>query len=186
MSRFLALLSVMRLPTRNAEGIGALVKLLAPHTDTHVTGHWPQSVVLEQPASLAPEHPVRLGDGMPLGAVGHDANSQLRLRLCTEDQDEAREWLPGGRLIADLRVLLEVYLGWRCTALLQLSIPREMVPAPVLGRTRSMLGMTAVLMRTEGVLASAQDDTITINLGRYQGLQPNPCRKEVQHVAYRF
>lgn len=49
-----------------------------------------------------------------------------------------------------------------------------------------MLGMTAVLMRTEGVLASAQDDTITINLGRYQGLQPNPCRKEVQHVAYRF
>lgn len=186
MSRFLALLSVMRLPTRNAEGIGALVKLLAPHTDTHVTGHWPHSVVLEQPASLAPERPVRLGQGMPLGAVGHDANSQLRLRLCTEDEDEAREWLPGGRLIADLQVLLEVYLGWRCTALLQLSIARERVPVPVLGRTRSMLGMTAVLKRAEGAHASAQDDTITINLGRYQGLQPNPCRKEVQHVAYRF
>ncbi|MGN8258497.1 type VI secretion system baseplate subunit TssG [Pseudomonas sp. SMSB3] len=185
MSRFLALLSVMRLPTRNAEGIGALVKLLAPHTDTHVIGHWPQSTVLEQPASLAPEHPVTLGQGMPLGAVGHDANSQLRLRLCTENQDEAHGWLPGGQLIADLRVLLEVYLGWRCTALLQLSIPHQMVPAPVLGRTRSMLGMTAVLKRGESVLASAQDDTITINLGRYQGLHLNPRRKEVQHVAYR-
>ncbi|MFP5426858.1 MAG: type VI secretion system baseplate subunit TssG [Gammaproteobacteria bacterium] len=185
-SRFLALLSVMRLPTRNAEGIAALVKLLAPHTEAQVTGHWPQRVVLRQPASLAVESPVMLSQGMPLGTFGHDANSQLRLLLCTEDQDEAREWLPGGQLIADLRVLLEVYLGWRCTALLQLSIPREMVPVPVLGRTRSMLGMTAVLKRTKDVNAPAQDHTITINLGRYQGLQLNPCRREVQHVAYRF
>lgn len=186
MSRFLALLSVMRLPTRNAEGISALVKLLAPRTEVQVTGHWPQRVVLAQPASLVPERPVTLGQGMPLGAVGHDANSQLRLRLCTEDQDEAREWLPGGRLITDLRVLLEVYLGWRCTALLQLIIPREMVPVPVLGRTQSMLGMTAVLKRATGLHALAQEDMITINLGRYQGLQLNPCSREVEHVAYRF
>lgn len=184
MSRFLALLSVMRLPTRNAEGIGALVKLLAPQTEVQVTGHWPQRVPLAQPASLSPERPVMLGQGMPLGAVGHDANSQLRLRLCTEDQDEAREWLPGGRLIADLRVLLEVYLGWRCTALLQLIIAREMVPVPVLGRTQSMLGMTAVLKRAKGVHPMAEEDTITINLGRYRGLQMNPYRREVQHVAY--
>lgn len=38
----------------------------------------------------------------------------------------------------------------------------------------------------KGVHPMAQEDTITINLGRYRGLQLNPCRREVQHVAYAF
>ncbi len=36
-SRFLALLGTMRLPTRNAEGIRALVSLLAPNTRAIIT-----------------------------------------------------------------------------------------------------------------------------------------------------
>jgi len=184
MSRFLALLSVMRLPTRNAEGISALVKLLAPGTQAHVTGHWPQRVVLERPASLRIERPVKLSQGMPLGAVAVDANSQLRLRLHTDDPQEAREWLPGGQLLLDLHVLLEVYLGWRCTARLQLSIPLHLLPVPVLGRTQVRLGMTAVLGLPAGEEATAH--TITVNLGRYQGLKLNPSNREVAHVAYRF
>ncbi|MFK0095018.1 type VI secretion system baseplate subunit TssG [Pseudomonas sp. NPDC090592] len=186
MSRFLALLSVMRLPTRNAEGVSALVRLLAPGTQAHVTGHWPRRVVLERPASLAIERPVKLSQGMPLGAVAVDANSQLRLLLHTDDPQEAREWLPGGQLLLDLRVLLEVYLGWRCTAKLQLSIPLRLLPVPVLGRAQVRLGMTAVLDLPTGEAAMAHPDTITVNLGRYQGLQLNPCNREVAHVAYRF
>jgi len=186
MSRFLALLSVMRLPTRNAEGIAALVKLLAPSTQAYVTGHWPQRVVLQRLASLAIDSPVSLSQGTPLGAVGLDANSQLRLLLHTDDPDEAREWLPGGRLQLDLLVLLEVYLGWRCTAKLQLSIPLHLLPAPVPGRTQVRLGMTAVLGLPTGEEPVAHPNTITVNLGRYQGLQLNPCNREVQHVAYRF
>ncbi|WP_151030256.1 type VI secretion system baseplate subunit TssG, partial [Citrobacter cronae] len=123
MSRFLALLGVMRLPTRNAEGIAALARLLAPATRVTVRGHWPCAVPLDHPASLAPERPVTLGHGTPLGAVGHDANSQLLLALFTEDPAEARGWLPGGQLHSDLFVLLQVYLGWRCTAKLQLTLP---------------------------------------------------------------
>ena len=184
MSRFLALLGVMRLPTRNAEGISALVKLLAPGTQAHVFGHWPQRVVLERPASLALGSPVSLSQGTPLGAVGLDANSQVRLLLHTHDPDEAREWLPGGQLLLDLQVLLEVYLGWRCTARLQLSIPLRLLPVPVLGRTQARLGMTAVLGLPVGEEATAH--TITVNLGRYQGLKTNPCNREVAHVAYRF
>jgi len=185
MSRFLALLSVMRLPTRNAEGIAALVKLLAPSTQAYVTGHWPQRVVLQRLASLAIDSPVSLSQGTPLGAVGLDANSQLRLLLHTDDPDDAREWLPGGRLLLDLLVLLEVYLGWRCTAKLQLSIPLHLLPAPVLGRIQVRLGMTAVLGLPTSEEAVAHPSTITVNLGRYQGLQLNPCNREVQHVAYR-
>jgi len=184
MSRFLALLSVMRLPTRNAEGISALVKLLAPGTQAHVTGHWPQRVVLGRPASLAMDNPVSLSQGLPLGTVGLDANSQLRLLLHTNDPDEAREWLPGGQLLLDMQVLLEVYLGWRCTARLQLSIALRLLPVPVLGHTQVRLGMTAVLGLPAG--EEATDHTITVNLGRYQGLKLNPCNREVAHVAYHF
>ena len=43
-SRFLALLSVMRLPARTEEGIQALVRLLAPHTRAEASPHCPRTV----------------------------------------------------------------------------------------------------------------------------------------------
>ncbi|WP_268797260.1 type VI secretion system baseplate subunit TssG [Pseudomonas huanghezhanensis] len=186
MSRFLALLGLMRLPTRNAEGITALVRLLAPDTVAKVTPHWPQKVTLKHPASLSLERPVSLAQGMPLGPVGRDANSQLRLGLFTENSEEGRGWLPGGQLHQDLLVLLRVYLGWRCTARLQLSLPLRCLPLPRLGDASVLLGMTAVLGLGDDAWHLADRDTITINLGRYQGLQNNPWNREIQHVAYRF
>ncbi|VVN67538.1 type VI secretion system baseplate subunit TssG [Pseudomonas fluorescens] len=185
-SRFLALLSVMRLPTRNAEGIVALVKLLAPETRARVTPHWPQKIPLAQPASLCSRRPVSLSQGTPLGSVGHDANSQLHLALFTEDEDEARGWLPAGQLHNDLRVLLRVYLGWRCTAKLQLSLPLRSLPAPVLGRAPVRLGMTAVLGLGSEAWQVGAHDTITLNLGRYQGLSKNSQNRETEHVTYGF
>ena len=185
-SRFLALLSVMRLPTRNAEGITALVKLLAPNTQAQVTPHWPLRIALEQPASLSRQRPVSLSQGTPLGSVGFDANSQLRLTLHTEDTEEAEGWLPGGQLHSDLLVLLQVYLGWRCTAKLQLSLPVHSLPVPVLGHTPIRLGMTGVLGLGSDAWQVAEHDTLTINLGRYQGLSINPHNRETQHVAYLF
>ncbi|MGD2947726.1 type VI secretion system baseplate subunit TssG, partial [Escherichia coli] len=53
-----------------------------------------------------------------LGRTGTDVNSQLLLKLYTEDAAEARGWLPGGQLHSDLLVLLRVYLGWRYQALI--------------------------------------------------------------------
>lgn len=185
-SRFLALLSVMRLPTRNAEGILALVKLLAPETQAQVTGHWPQRIALAHPASLSRQRPVSLSQGTPLGCVGQDANSQLRLMLYTDDTRQARGWLPDGELYRDLLVLLRVYLGWRCTAKLQLSLPVRSLPVPVLGHAPVRLGMTAVLGLGGDAWRVVEGDTLTINLGRYQGLSINPRNRETQHVAYRF
>lgn len=181
-SRFLALLSVMRLPTRNAEGITALVTLLAPNTQALVTAYWPQKIALTQPASLCTRYPVSLSQGTPLGRVGHDANSHLRLTLLTTDPQEASGWLPGGQLHCDLLVLLRVYLGWRCTAKLQLSLPVRSLPVPVLGEASIRLGMTGVL----GLGEATQHDTLTINLGRYQGLSINSLNRETQYVAYLY
>lgn len=178
-SRFLALLGVMRLPTRNAEGITALVKLLAPGTRVQVTPHWAQRIALARPAGLCPRHPVSLAQGTPLGNVGRDANSQLLMTLRTEDPGEAVGWLPGGPLHSDLLVLLRVYLGWRCTARLRLSLAPHLLPPPSLGRADLLLGMT-------GVLGNVGEALLTINLGRYQGLPENPQLRKTAHVAYRF
>ena len=185
-SRFLALLSVMRLPTRNAEGIAALVSLLAPNTQAKVTPHWPQKILLEQPASLSRQCPVSVSQGAPLGCLGRDANSQLRLALYTDDTHEASGWLPGGQLHSDLLVLLRVYLGWRCTAKLQLSLPVRSLPVPVLGKAAIRLGMTGLLGLGSNALQVSAHDIFTINLVGYRGLSINPHIREIQHVAYAF
>ena len=52
-SRFLALLGTMRLPTRNAEGIRALVSLLAPNTRAIITEPDPVKVHIDKPLNEA-------------------------------------------------------------------------------------------------------------------------------------
>jgi type VI secretion system protein ImpH len=185
-SRFLALLSVMRLPTRNAEGIKALVKLLASKTQVRVSPRWPQEIPLPQPASLCSSRPVTLSEGTPLGNVGHDVNSQLHLMLSTDDASEANDWLPGGTLHSDLLVLLRVYLGWRCNATLQLTVAVSRLPTPVLGNPHLRLGMTGVLGLGADTWSAKEQDTLTVNLGRYQGLSANPRNRKTQHVSYPF
>lgn len=184
LSRFLALLGVMRLPTRTAEGVIALVKLLSPVTQARVTAHWPRVVRMERGASLGPEAPVGLGQGTPLGSLGQDVNSELCLALTVADVEEARRWLPGALLHADLLVLLRVYLGWRSSASLQLSLPLRSLPLPVLGGQPLLLGMTAAL--APGACAEEAEPSLTISLGRYEGLRRNPKAKRIKHVTYRF
>ncbi|MNF98577.1 hypothetical protein D3C84_814410 [compost metagenome] len=83
-------------------------------------------------------------------------------------------------------MLLRVYLGWRCTAKLQLSLPLRSLPAPVLGRAPVRLGMTAVLGPGSDAWQVGAHDTITLNLGRYQGLSKNSRDREIEHVTYGF
>ncbi len=180
-SRFLALLGVMGLPTRNAEGMQALVTLLAPGTGVGVTPHWPRRVPLAAAAVLCAQQRPSLSQSVVLGGVGTDVNSEVLLTLVTQDLSQTCAWLPGGQQLRDLMVLLRVYLGWRCCATLQLSAPLNCLPEPVLGKTPLRLGMTARL--DSGADSEAR---ITVSLGRYQGLHGNPLKRESTHVAYRF
>ncbi|MDU6128038.1 MAG: type VI secretion system baseplate subunit TssG, partial [Veillonella sp.] len=185
-SRFLALLSVMRLPTRTAEGVTALVGLLAPLTKATVVPHDPQPVILPAPAGLSKNSPISLKTRTLLGRTGTDVNSQLLLKLYTEDAAEARGWLPGGQLHSDLLVLLRVYLGWRCQARLQLTLPVSLLPAARLGKQRVQISRTGILRAS---FAAPATGTVTVSLGRYQGLIPAFSirnRESMTHVSYSF
>lgn len=185
-SRFLALLSVMRLPTRTAEGVTALVGLLAPLTKATVVPHDPQPVILPAPAGLSKNSRISLKTRTLLGRTGTDVNSQLLLKLYTEDAAEARGWLPGGQLHSDLLVLLRVYLGWRCQARLQLTLPVSLLPAARLGKQRVQISRTGILRAS---FAAPATGTVTVSLGRYQGLIPALSirnRESMTHVSYSF
>lgn len=186
-SRFLALLSVMRLPTRTAEGVTALVRLLSPKTTAKVTPHLPQKITLLHPAGLGLQHQVSLSQQAVLGAVGTDVNTQLLLTLYTTDKEEAKGWLPNGSLLCDLMVLLRVYLGWRCNARLELVLPTSLLEPPRLGSSSTLLGLSGVLgVGLTNVNSVSLPVEIKVNLGCYQGLQPNMAKREIQNVNFQF
>ncbi|EEQ02312.1 hypothetical protein yrohd0001_17990 [Yersinia rohdei ATCC 43380] len=191
-SRFLALTSMMRLPTRTSEGIIALVHLLAPETDARVIAHDRYRIPLRHPLAMSARHPVSMSNSPVMGSHAVDVNSQVLLQLTTDNPDEAREWLPGGQLHTDLLALLQVYLGSRLHVRLQLSVLRTLLPDAQLScqpqSSGILLGRTAV-MRALRTTATAQTDTeiITINLGRYQRVQENFHRRETdEHGDYRW
>ncbi|MDH2066239.1 type VI secretion system baseplate subunit TssG [Pantoea sp. GD03673] len=169
-SRFLALLGTMRLPTRNAEGIQALVRLLAPATEARVFEHDTVIVPMQARSGLAKANRVSLSQRAVLGKSARDGNSRVRVSLFTQDPAEAQGWLPGNHLQTDLLALMRVYLGYRSDARLQLTIPLSLLPEPRLDRKqRLILGRTGVL----GLKPAKQNNPpahLTINLGYYEGM----------------
>ena len=180
-SRFLALLPVMLLPGRTAEGMASLVSLLAPDTRAQVWHHDRRRIPLKKPLAMSVHQPVSLKGRPVMGAYGTDVNSQVLMRLTSTNPQEARGWLPGGDLHTDLMALLHVYLGGRLDVRLQLCVDRRLLPDATLsskpGSAGAQLGRTAV-MRQLNTDTAKQPETITINLGRYERVQENIHRKE--------
>jgi len=190
-SRFLALLGTMRLPTRTAEGISALVRLLAPNTQVRVVPHDKRRIPLLAAAQLSTRHPLSLMNKPVLGRTATDVNSQVLIQLSSSDADEVQRWLPDGQLHNDLLALLHVYLGARLHARLELKVLRSLLPdaqLSVTGRQGGQLGQTAVLksqvVHSKG---ACSERLITIGLGRYQALPEQTKKIEVdENGNYRF
>lgn len=183
-SRFLALLGVMRLPARTEEGIQALVRLLAPHTQVTVTPYCPRTVYIDNPLGFYGDDDFQLDGYTVLGDVTTEIASQLRIALYTEDHAEAQGWLPEGQTYDDFLVLLRVYLGWRYKALIQLTVPTQLLPAPVLGETSFLLGLTGVLGMEGDEVPPDLPATFTIEAGCYRGMPPAVTLQGDRRVTY--
>ncbi|CNL10752.1 type VI secretion system baseplate subunit TssG [Yersinia aleksiciae] len=185
-SRFLALLGVMRQPGRTAEGVQALVRLLAPFTQADVMPHCLRTVRLTSQMTFADEGGNWLDGYTVLGDEAIDANSQLLISLQTEDRDEAGDWLPDGPLYTDFLVLLRVYLGWRYRACIQLTVATRLLPALVLDETPVRLGLTGVLGLDDDTLSDDIPEYYTVELGHYSGLTPQKYQEGNRRVSYDF
>ncbi|WP_312212391.1 type VI secretion system baseplate subunit TssG [Pseudescherichia sp.] len=185
-SRFLALLGIMRLPARTEEGIQALVKLLAPHTQATVTPYDPRTVVIDRPLGFYGEEDFLLDGYTILGDEMTDISSQLLIALYTGNEEEAQGWLPGGQCYDDFLVLLRVYLGWRYKARIELTVPTQLLPAPVLDETPFILGMTGVLGMEGETVPPDLPATFTTELGSYCGMPSAVTQQGNQRVIYAF
>lgn len=181
-SRFLALLPVMLLPGRTAEGMTSLVRLLAPNTLAKIWHHDKRRVPLKKPLIMSVSQPVTLTNRPVMGNYATDVNSQVLMRLTTTDSTEVLGWLPGGELHTDLMTLLYVYLGARLDVRLQLSVDRSLLPDATMSSKPNagamQLGRTAVMRPLNAANTVTHSKTITINLGRYERVQENIHRRE--------
>lgn len=185
-SRFLALLGVLRQPGRTEEGLQSLVRLLAPNTAAHVQPHCLRPVPVAQPMGFVDDDDILLDGNMPLGDEVMEAQSQLLIELRTDDDREATNWMPDGQLYQDFLVLLRVYLGWRYRARIRLTVSTHMLPVIPLGEAPFRLGMNGVLGVEDGFIPENIPDTFTTELGSYNGMKPAITTKGSRRVTYHF
>lgn len=174
-SRFLALLPVMLLPGRTAEGMASLVRLLAPNTQANIWHHDKRRVPLKKPLTMRVSNPITLTNRPVMGNYATDVNSQVLMRLTTTDPAEVQGWLPGGELHTDLMALLHVWLGSRLDVRMQLCVERSLLPDATMNSKpkagAAQLGRTALMRPLNVVNTAVSSKILTINLGRYERVQ---------------
>ncbi|MBU3891389.1 type VI secretion system baseplate subunit TssG [Serratia rhizosphaerae] len=185
-SRFLALLGVLRLPGKTQEGLQALVQLLAPHTRVRVSPYCLRAVVVERSLGFADDDDFLLDGNQVLGEEAMDTSSQLLIELATDCEREVLGWMPDGQLYQDFLVMLRVYLGWRFKARIRLAVSTGLLAAPALGEAPLWLGMNGVLGVADETLPADIPRTFTTELGCYSGLQPAVTIQGNRRVAYQF
>ncbi|CAI0889309.1 type VI secretion system baseplate subunit TssG [Serratia ficaria] len=185
-SRFLALLGVLRQPGKTEEGIQALVSLLAPDTRVKVSPYCLRPVAVSRPLGFYDDEDFLLDGNAPLGDEAMDAGSQLLIALATDNQQESLGWKPDGLLYQDFLVMLRVYLGWRFKAKITLTTQTRLLAAPPLGEGAFWLGMNGVLGAEEEPLPGDIPQTFTTELGDYHGLQPATPQQGNRRVTYKF
>ena len=185
-SRFLALLSVLRQPGKTQEGIQALVSLLAPDTRVQVSPYSLRPVEITQPLGFYGEEDFLLDGNTPIGNEAMDANSQLLIALATDNVHESQGWKPDGLLYQDFLVMLRVYLGWRFKARITLTVRTDLLAAPPLGEGAFWLGMNGVLGAEKELHLGDIPPTFTTELGDYSGMTPATRQKGNHRVTYKF
>lgn len=181
-SRFLALLSVLRQPGRTREGVQALVNLIAPNTSAEVSPHSLRNVRV----STSSLENIMLDGNSPLGEEVIDANTQILIELYTEDLEDAKKWMPDEQCYQDFLVLLRVYLGWRYKAKIKMTLATQLLALPALGENNFALGLTGVLGMQEDSPDPQIPHHFTIELGTYQGMTAANEIKGSRHVRYQY
>ncbi|WP_313079749.1 type VI secretion system baseplate subunit TssG [Atlantibacter sp.] len=185
-SRFLALLGVLRQPGKTQEGVQALVGILAPDTTVQVRPYCLRPVEINQPLGFYGDEDFLLDGNSPLGDEAMDASSQLLVSLSTDNEQEAQGWKPDGLLYQDFLVMLRVYLGWRFKARIMLTVSTRFLIAPPLGEGPFWLGMNGVLGAENAAISDDIPQKFTTELGYFSGLQPATPQQGNRRVTYQY
>lgn len=191
-SRLLALVGLFMQRTRPAEGLAGVVRHLLDGAGVSVREFHAQWTPVDVPQALTVTPHARgakaaalsgLGDGHVLGSRILDRSQAVLVTIWPRDTAQAHALLPDEPLHQDLMRLVGLYLGQKADAVVRMAIPASAAPKLTLTggadtAANHSRGHRPRLAWTALLLPSA-DQTVTINLGRYDSLNPcipeNPC-----------
>lgn len=148
-SRMLALLQPMLLPTHTADGVKAVICSQAPNTQITVTPRYPVDMPVSKRARLSIDGSMTLDQYPVMGDRISVANYCVGVEMYTEDEDEAKGWMPNGELRRDVFAMLRTYLGVDYDVSLHLTIPTRLLPRPRLGDPNLFSGYNMMLGLTD-------------------------------------
>nr|WP_329601689.1 type VI secretion system baseplate subunit TssG [Paraburkholderia antibiotica] len=178
-SRLLALVGLFMQRTRPAEGVvgvvshllnGAVVTVREFHAQWIPVGH--RQGLTARPRARKANGPAvsGLGDGHVLGSRVLDRSQAILVTIRPVDTAQAHALLPGEVLHEDLMRLVGLYLGDKADAILRMEIPASAAPTLSLTAGAAPAGVHRPRLAWTALLAPAADQTVTINLGRYDSL----------------
>ena len=164
-SRLLAILQPLLHPTHTAEGIAAVIRSQAPNTRIEVFAHHPVRIPVAKSARLKLRGGLSLDQNPVLGDEICVTGYCSRVELFTDDDDEAKGWMPNGQLRQDVMTLLRKYLGCDYDLRFWLTIPTRLLPMPRLGDAGLFNGYNMMLGLREDNL-NAMPEKVRIKVGK--------------------
>ncbi|WP_042267966.1 type VI secretion system baseplate subunit TssG [Paraburkholderia heleia] len=182
-SRMLALLGLLNLKTRTAEGLAGVIALAVPGVDVRADEFFPaltgtgkpQPLTSHSTATQPGEGPRRgLGSGYVLGRRLAYRSRAVRATLRPDNAQHAHDLLPGAWLHRELMAFVQLYVGVKADVHLRMEVSSRLAPVPTIGIAPAgpapRLGWTTVLPADE-------ERMITIPLGvreAFPAPPPNP------------
>ncbi|CAB3810119.1 hypothetical protein LMG28688_07163 [Paraburkholderia caffeinitolerans] len=182
-SRMLALLGLLNLKTRTAEGLAGVIALVVPGVDVRADEFFPVLTGTGKPRPLSSDPAVMrseegakkgLGGGYVLGRRLAYRSRAVRVTLRPDNAQHAHDLLPGAWLHRELMAFVQLYVGVKADVHLRMEVSSRLAPVPTIGTAPAgaapRLGWTTVLPADE-------ERMITIPLGvreAFPAPPPNP------------
>ncbi|MBN8588010.1 MAG: type VI secretion system baseplate subunit TssG [Rhodothermia bacterium] len=135
-------------PTRNAEGLRAILEAFFDNTQARIQENIPRWVELrDRPImSRKSRNGMVLGSNITLGKKLFDISGKFRIHLQIQSMELYLGLLPGGQYEEKFRYLVGLYAPDGLSYDLQLEIPASLLPRQKLGKEKPMrLGLTGML-----------------------------------------
>jgi len=180
-SRLLALVGLFMQRTRPPEGLAGVIRHLLDGADVSVREFHAQWTPVAYPQALTARPGLRgangsalsgLGDGHVLGARVLDRSQAVLVAIRPRDAAQAHALLPDEPLHRDLMRVVRLYLGQKADAVLRMEIPASAAPKLTLTGGAVAAGAHRPRLAWTTLLTPAANQTVTINLGRYDSLNP--------------
>ncbi len=158
----LSMLGLAAQKTRTAEGLAGVLRPAIPDAAIAVEEFHPvwRTVNDFEPAAL--------GEQCLLGRGFYDRANTLRIVIAPHTRDAVAALVPGQPTYRQITALLRFYLGYESEALLEMRVPPDLMPEPLLASGQAKLGLTTQLGSPPRG-QSGRPCVTSVQLGRWHG-----------------